>query len=133
MKRALPRGDQRHRTGAHAEAWAQRFLEAHGLVLVERNFRCRDGELDLVMLDGRELVIVEVRCRTSDALVRPEITVSATKRRRLLRAAARYLQLHPAFADHAVRFDVLGLTGQPDRPHCEWIRCAFTTDDVGCC
>ncbi len=124
--------DRRIRTGERAEAWARRFLEARGLTLVESNFRCREGELDLVMLDGAELVIIEVRYRTTGALVSPELTVSAMKRRRLLRAAARYLQLHPGFGNHSVRFDVLGLSGEPDRPHCEWIRCAFTTDDVTC-
>lgn len=107
-----------------------RFLEASGLVLVERNFRCRAGELDLVMMHGRELVIVEVRYRTSGALVDPALTVCAGKRRRLLRAAAHYLQRQRHLADHPVRFDMVALTGSLDRPVCEWIRCAFTTNDV---
>ncbi len=117
-------------TGARAEQAALRFLERQGLALVTRNFRCRMGELDLVMLDGGELVIVEVRYRASRAPVDPAVTVTATKRRRLLRAASRFLQVRPDFRDHAMRFDVLALSGALDAVRCDWIRGAFTTDDV---
>lgn len=117
-------------TGSRAERVGQRFLESRGLRVVARNFRCRTGELDLVMLDGQKLVMVEVRYRARAALVDPAVTVTATKRLRLLRAAARFLQARPAFRDHAMRFDVLALSGPLDAARCDWIRGAFTTDDV---
>jgi putative endonuclease len=117
-------------TGARAERAALRFLEAQGLRLVTCNFRCRMGELDLVMLDGRQLVVVEVRYRARPGLVDPAVTVTATKRQRLLRAASRFLQFRPDFSDHALRFDVLALSGPLEDVRCDWIRSAFTTDDV---
>lgn len=117
--------------GARAETAASRYLEAQGLVLVMRNFRCRAGELDLVMLDGRALVLVEVRYRARSGLVHPGATVTAAKRRRLLRAAGWFLATRPEYRDHAVRFDVLALSGPVDMPRCEWFHNAFTTDDVG--
>ncbi len=131
MTFALPGRPSTVRTGARAEDVALRFLESRGLRPIERNFRCRAGELDLVMLEKEELVIVEVRYRATDDPVDPVFTVSARKRRRVLRAAARFLQLRQEFADHPLRFDVLAMTGPLDRPRCEWIRCAFTADDTG--
>jgi len=117
-------------TGARAEEAALGFLRAHGLHLVARNFRCRAGELDLVMLEGRELVVVEVRYRRTAAWVEPAATVTAAKRRHLLQATARFLQARPAFANHALRFDVLALSGEPSAPACDWIRRAFDASDA---
>ena len=130
MTRATAPRPSTTRTGARAEQVGQGFLEKRGLRVVARNFRCRAGELDLVMLDGRQLVVVEVRYRTRAGLVDPAVTVTATKRLRLLRAAARFLQERPVFRDHAVRFDVLALTGPLHAARCDWIRGAFTADDV---
>lgn len=100
---------------------------------MERNFRCRAGELDLIMLDDQELVIVEVRYRASATLVDPALTVSHPKRRRILRAAAGYLQRRPRFADCAVRLDVVALTGllEEGRCACRWYRAAFATEEAG--
>jgi putative endonuclease len=118
------------RIGARAEAAGRRFLETRGLQVVALNFRCRAGELDLVMLDGGVLVVIEVRYRARPDPVHPAVTVTATKRRRLLRAAAGFLQARPGFRDHPMRFDVLALSGPLDAARCEWIRGAFTTDDA---
>lgn len=118
-------------TGGRAEELAQRFLEARGLELVARNFRCRAGEIDIVMLDGAELVFVEVRYRASGAMVGPAVSISRAKCRRLLLAAAFFLQARRQFAGRAARFDVLAMSGPLEAPACDWIRCAFTADDVG--
>lgn len=118
-------------TGGRAEAMAARFLEARGLHAIERNFRCRAGEIDLVMRDGAELVFVEVRFRTHPTPVGPALSVSTTKQRRLLRAAALFLQTRREYRGHGVRFDVLAMTGPLEQPRYEWIRCAFSADDVG--
>jgi putative endonuclease len=117
------------RTGAQAEAAALRWLEARGLRVVALNYRCRAGELDIVALDGPTLAIVEVRYRERAGLVDPAVTVTAAKRRRLLVAAARFLQDHPALREHAVRFDVMALTGPLAAPRCDWIRGAFDASD----
>lgn len=118
------------RVGAAAEAAGCRFLEARGLRLVERNFRCRSGEIDLVMRDGPDLVMVEVRYRARTDPVHPAQTITPAKRRRLLRAAAFYLQRLRWDGDRGVRFDVLSISGPLTSPSCEWIRSAFTADDA---
>ena len=74
--------------GTAAEDLALRYLEARGLSLVTRNFRCRTGELDLIMRDGEHLVFVEVRSRRSTRYGTPAESVTRTKQQRLLRAAA---------------------------------------------
>ncbi len=116
--------------GAQAEAAALRFLRGRGLSLVTHNFRCPAGELDLVMLDQAALVIIEVRYRHTTRWIDPAATVTASKRRRLLQAAARFLQARPAFASHALRFDVLALSGDIHAPACDWIRGAFDSNDA---
>lgn len=118
-------------TGALAETVGQRFLEQRGLRLVTRNYRCRYGEIDLIMMEGRDLIMVEVRYRASAALVDPTLTVTSAKRRRLAQTAQRYLQDQPRFADHSLRFDVLAISGPLRSPRCKWWRSAFTTDDLG--
>ena len=62
--------------------------------------------------------------------VEPAATITAAKRRHLLQATARFLQARPAFADHALRFDVLALSGEPSAPACDWIRRAFDASDA---
>ncbi len=119
------------RTGDLAETAGLLFLEQHGLRLVERNYRCRCGEIDLIMMDGGDLVMVEVRYRASAALVDPALTVTRPKRRRLAQAAQRYLQDQPRFADGGLRFDVLAISGPLESPCCKWFRGAFSTDDLG--
>lgn len=106
--------------GADAERVAAAYLRGRGLRLVTRNFRCRVGEIDLIMHDGDTLVFVEVRQRSSDAFGGAAASITATKRRRLLAAAhvylSRSLRLPPC------RFDAVLLagSGEPD-----WIRDAF--------
>ena len=109
-------------TGAAAESLACRFLERNGLRLVERNYRCRRGEIDLVMQDTGHLVFVEVRYRANRQFGGGAETVDGAKQRRLTAAAAHYLQTHRSGREPACRFDVVAVTGQ-DEP--EWIRDAF--------
>ena len=77
--------------GARAEALAAQFLVARGLAIVERNFRRRCGELDLVARDGDTLVFVEVRLRRSRGYGGAAASITAVKRARLLAAANLYL------------------------------------------
>lgn len=80
--------------GRDAEDRALAYLQRHGLVLVERNWCCRGGELDLVMRDGGCLVFVEVRHRSGSAFGGAAASITPAKCRRLQRAAALYLQCH---------------------------------------
>lgn len=88
---------QRSELGAYGEALAARHLAEQGMVLLDRNWRCDLGEIDLVLRDGRVLVICEVKTRSSLAFGTPIEAVTEQKAARLRRLAARWL------ADHEVR------------------------------
>jgi putative endonuclease len=77
--------------GAQAEDQALRFLLGQGLKLTQRNYTCRLGEIDLILLDGATLVFVEVRMRSSRSLGAAAQSITARKRERLLAAARHYL------------------------------------------
>ncbi|SDX76617.1 putative endonuclease [Allochromatium warmingii] len=106
--------------GAAKERLAEAFLIERGLTPLARNYRCRGGEIDLVMRDAQTLVFVEVRYRRSAQFGTAAATVDARKQQRLIQAAQQYLQQHPTAL--ACRFDVVAIDGQ-DR--IEWIRQAF--------
>ncbi len=108
--------------GRAAEALAARFLEGHGLRVVERNYRCRRGEIDLIARDGATLVFVEVRLRTGERFGGAAASVDARKRARVLAAARHYLARRP---DTPCRCDVV-LLDRLDAERVEWIRDAFS-------
>jgi putative endonuclease len=107
--------------GGRKEEFALRYLQRRGLRLVTRNYRCRQGEIDLVMRDGDCLAFVEVRYRKSQGFGSPAESVTRTKQQRIILAARHYLQHHPTALD--CRFDVLALTGAEQ---IEWLKNAFT-------
>lgn len=113
--------------GARAEDLALRFLQAQDLRLVARNVRARGGELDLVMEQGRTLVIVEVRARADSAYGSAQDSVTPHKQRRVILAARQFLAQHPRFGGYEIRFDVVALNAG-DAPL--WIRSAFEVDDA---
>lgn len=113
--------------GRAQEEQALSYLRAQGLQLVERNFRCRLGELDLIMLDGKQLVFIEVRSRASGSRYgSPAESVNAAKQRRLINAAQRYLQMRER-EPPACRFDVVGISGSGSKQRLDWIKNAFST------
>ncbi|WP_148716706.1 YraN family protein [Chitinolyticbacter meiyuanensis] len=77
--------------GAAAEARAAAYLQRQGLRIVERNWRCRRGEIDLIARDGNTLVFVEVRARASRSFGGAAASITATKRARIIAAAEHYL------------------------------------------
>ena len=117
-------------SGAAAERIARAHLAARGLAPVAENFRCRVGELDLVMLDGDTLVVVEVRYRRHTRVMNPCQSLTRDKLLRISRAARVFVYRHPCWRDHAVRFDVVGLHGPLEAAEMNWIRGAFTIDDL---
>ena len=112
--------------GRDAERMAERFLERQGLELLERNYCCRWGELDLVMRDREMLVVVEVRSRAAGGLCSAEETVSAAKRRRIILATRHFLARHPRLASSAIRFDLVAISPGGDN-ELRWIEAAFDT------
>lgn len=111
--------------GRRAEDAALRFLEARGLVLIARNYRCRLGELDLVMRDGGSLVFVEVRARGCEAYGGAAASIGWRKVRRLTAAARHFLMSHPREAQRPARFDVVAISGHDGENPPHWIRAAF--------
>ncbi|GMA19097.1 YraN family protein [Arsenicicoccus piscis] len=97
-----------------------RFLEA-GLSIVERNWRCPLGEIDIVALDGGTLVVAEVKTRRSTGFGTPVEQITHAKLVRLRRLAARWLQEHPSLWVQGVRVDVVGVyvppRGAPEVEH----------------
>ncbi len=112
--------------GADAENVAYRYLKQHGLIPVRRNFQCRLGELDLIMQDGRCLVVVEVRFRGSKSFVTAGLTIDNRKQQKIIRTTAMFLAWNERFANNPLRFDVVGInTDAHGNTTIEWIRDAF--------
>jgi len=95
-------------TGRRGEDLAAEHLTGRGFRLIERNVRTPYGEIDLVMLDGRVVVFVEVKARTSQAFGRPGEAVGPVKRRHLSKAALSYLARR-GWHDRRARFDVVAV------------------------
>ncbi|UTW06798.1 YraN family protein [Pseudomonas benzenivorans] len=115
-------------SGQAAEALARQHLERQGLRLLAQNWRCRRGELDLVMLDADTVVFVEVRYRRHAAWGGAVASVDARKRDRLTTAAMLFLQQESHWAKHPCRFDVIAINAQGSAaPRLDWIQNAFDT------
>jgi putative endonuclease len=114
-----------HAIGSYTEAAAAAFLVRLGWTIVERNWRTRGGELDIVARDGDTLVFVEVRARRSSATYLPEETVDRRKIERLLAAGRAYIDAHEW--DGPCRFDVAAVTMGGASRDIRLIRDAFTT------
>jgi len=100
--------------GTRSERAAALFLHRLGYRILARNYTCPHGELDLIALDGRCIVFVEVRSTGTDDADRPAASVDDAKQRRLTGLALYYLQEH-GLLDCAARFDVLALSWPPGR------------------
>jgi len=112
-------------TGNQAETAACNYLQRQGLKLVERNYLCKRGEIDLIMRDGKNTVFVEVRYRRSDRFGSSAESVDWRKQAKLLATAEHYLQQHPKAAQSACRFDVVALTTENTQQKIQWITDAF--------
>ncbi len=108
--------------GEAMEQMARNYLESRGLKTLQRNYRCRVGEIDLIMQDQSCLSFIEVRYRRSGGFGQAAETVDRRKQLRLIRAAQHYLQRHPTGLD--CRFDVLAITGK----QVQWLKNAFDAE-----
>ena len=121
---------ERQAVGAAAENAACDLLQARGLHCLARNVRYAFGELDLVMLDAATVAFVEVRFRRSAGFGGSAASVDAGKRRRIALAAQAWLGENRKFGKNACRFDVVAVSSDADGLQSEWIKAAFTLDDV---
>lgn len=111
------------RRGTEAETRAWHYLESRGLRLLQRNYRSRRGEIDLVLQDRDSLVFVEVRYRRESRFGSGAESVDRHKQSKLIACAQHYLQVHPQMARQPCRFDVVAVSGTDESV--EWIRNAF--------
>ncbi|MBZ0093478.1 MAG: YraN family protein [Burkholderiales bacterium] len=109
-------------SGAKAEDAAAAYLERQGLKILNRNYRCRYGEIDLICRDGSTLVFVEVRLRTSARYGGAAASITSKKQGRLLTAARHYLSSLGSMPE--CRFDAL-LIEELQTGQMQWIRNAF--------
>ena len=105
----------RNELGSHGERIAAAYLTDAGLRVLDRNWRCREGELDIVAREGEALVFCEVKTRRGVGFGHPVEAVTPAKQRRLRTLAHRWLAAH---AEHApeLRFDVVGVLIRASRP-----------------
>ncbi len=101
--------------GAHGEALAARHLVQRGMVVLDRNWRCPDGEIDLVLRDGPVLVVCEVKTRSSTDYGTPLEAVTSAKAARLRRLAAQWVAAHDLRVSD-VRLDLVGIVCPYDAP-----------------
>ena len=126
---ASPHADRRQ-SGAAGEDAALASLVQAGLGLLARNARYPFGEIDLVMRDGDCIVFVEVRRRANARFGGAAVSVDVGKRRKLARAAQAWLGGHRQYSQSPCRFDVVAVTPRGEALDCEWIKSAFTMDDL---
>jgi putative endonuclease len=114
--------------GSHYELQAAQWLQARGLQIVDRNYHCKLGEIDLVCRDGQILVFVEVRYRKHPGYASAAASVTPAKQRKIIRTAQLYLQRHRELGALVCRFDVVAIAPTPDSGEdgIQWLQSAFT-------
>ena len=108
-------------SGLAAEKLAATFLISHGLKLVTQNYHCRFGEIDLIMMDSKTLVFVEVRLRSNSQFGSAATSITPQKQQKLILTARHYLQTH---GECLCRFDAI-LMNKAALQHIQWVRNAF--------
>jgi putative endonuclease len=116
----------RKEAGEAGERIALAHLQSQGLELVERNYRCRGGEIDLIMWERKTLVLVEVRMRSGEAFGGAAASVDARKQKSIILASRHLMMMRPQLLRACARFDVVALddtSGRPETIH--WLKDAF--------
>ena len=120
----IPANNGKLLLGKEGERLAERFLEKKGYKLLERNYRCTAGELDLIVLDRRVIVFVEVKTRTGQGFGTPFEAVEFRKQRKIIQAAQFFLA-EKGLQQRDARFDVVGVSWVGREPVVEHIENAF--------
>jgi putative endonuclease len=115
----------KHCFGKHAEEQTCKYLRKQGLKLIESNYRCDYGEIDLIMRDGECVVFVEVRARTGQNFLDGLESVSSSKQSKIIKTATYYLQQTKQLNKVFCRFDVVAVKSQDEQLQFHWVKNAF--------
>lgn len=117
------------RKGLRYEEQANKYLQSRGLRLLRQNYRCRFGEIDLIMRDRDTVCFVEVKYRKSMAFGGAVNSIPVSKQRKIVKTALFYLAANPGLTREALRFDALLIQRQPQGgDKIDWIQNAFYTE-----
>ncbi len=108
--------------GRRGEEIAARFLQSQGCEILERNFRSKYGEIDILARDGAYLIVVEVKSRSGTKMGRPAEAVDYRKQQKIQKTFQYYRMRHQVSEFSPVRFDVIEIF---DARNCNWIKNAF--------
>jgi len=114
---------QHHVLGRHGEEMALEFLEENGFTVLEKNWRYRKAEVDLIATDGQTLVIIEVKTRSTDHFGTPEESINKAKQKLLCEAANAYIAIKEI--KNEVRFDIVSIVTDGNQTRLHHIRDAF--------
>lgn len=121
MKLELPNNS--NEIGKYTEKIACDYLIAQGLLLLDKNYHCRRGEIDLVMKDNETIIFVEVRFRKNNYFGDAKESITPLKQKKLHVTALHYMQKKQL--DNQARFDVIAITGTGRSQNFEWLKNAF--------
>ena len=107
--------------GTKYEEYAEQFLKKQGVIILARNFRCRQGEIDIIGIEKNCLVFVEVKYRATGNAGEPEEAVNIFKQKKICRVAEFFLYTHPYYSNQLIRYDVVAILGEEMR----WHKAAF--------
>jgi len=117
---------ERHRFGKHAEEQTCKYLQKQGLKLIESNYRCNYGEIDLIMQDKDCIVFVEVRARAGQNFLDGLESIDSSKQSKIIKTATYYLQKTKQLNEVFCRFDVVAVKLLDGSLQFHWIQDAFT-------
>ena len=115
---------ERHITGKIGEDIAIKYLQSKGYKIIERNFQCKQGEIDIVALDKQEIVIIEVKTRKCLEYGKPAEAVDENKRKHIYKAAGYYLYIKK-LEKHFIRIDVIEVYIKENKYYINHIKKAF--------
>lgn len=115
----------RHIVGKEGEDEATKYLQKHGYEIIERNFECRQGEIDIIAKDNKEYIFIEVKTRQNDHFGMPCEAVTQIKKKHIWRATKYYLYLHK-LEEKFIRFDVIEVYKNKDKFYIHHIKKIMT-------
>ena len=125
MKHLLRRSKSTKEIGDKFEGIAQKHLSSSGIKILQKNYLCKFGEIDIIGIDGEVVIFCEVRAKSNIEFGRPEETINQKKQLRIRKAASKFLQATPQYSNSLCRFDVISIIFNDQNLQINWIRNAF--------